>query len=489
MEPTEPSVSSTNGISCRRVFRGGCALLLALFIGKTLWLAHRVPPGVPPDEMFHLQVIDIYAGSPFLFPFSESWTSWDQPRGEYVRFGRTVKYPPLYHLLLGSVVRLAGLETFDFKTVFALRVLNIAMVVGGLWFFLRTCLLLVSPPVTLLALAAHTNVLMHTFISSAVIYDNLANAAVAAAFYYFMRSLKKADDQSAVQMLTALGAGVLAKASVLPLAIILALSWAIVRGGTGESARALKNGVVLSGPLSRLLFVVVSALTVEFYLGNIVRYGHPLPTCAILYGTTACYARSYYEQIQLASAEPTVSLLAYCWIWIDAMVRRSVGIHSFDTLVPSDSYITAVEALLAFVFTVFLVRWGRWSRLVRCLALNAVAYLVFLALYWNYLPYLDTGNLGAGINGRYAFPVLGVLCLMFAASLLSLFSGARAWVVAVLFSGMFVLFELPFAVGADEFKDFLRPRKESFYRQLPYFPNPIYDEQFRPLPPAPEVVE
>jgi hypothetical protein len=158
------------------------------FLLKGFYFCFHVPPGMPPDEMFHLQVTKLYAHSTRLFPFNDSWFTYARPLARFSIFASTTEYAYLFHFLMGAIVRFFQIDPFLWSYIPWLRLFNLGLACLTLRYsFLIWRALLPNQTSVLCAFAVITNLLMLDFLSAAVNYDNLLFVFCNAATYHCLK--------------------------------------------------------------------------------------------------------------------------------------------------------------------------------------------------------------------------------------------------------------------------------------------------------------
>ncbi|MDD2943818.1 MAG: hypothetical protein PHC51_12740, partial [bacterium] len=443
-------------------------LLFAWFILRAFHFVFITPPGLGPDEMFHLLVVDLYRNAERIFPYSNSYTSWAFPHIDYLRFGPMTRAPYLYHLILGKLIVGLSESTFDFSVIKILRFVNVVMALVNVWVFRGvSAKMLNDSRARVLAFAIYTNLMMFTFLSSVVSYDNLTNLIAITTLYFLVGIFEEVTVRRILLILITILLGTLVKTSFLPfcLAVFIVMVLALYRSKGGNCRLTVSLTSV-----DRILVVIVSCLVVlnvEFYLSNIIFYGSISPSCSVIYNGDDCLGHYAYEKRRAAYHGEAIAfardgLGSYAVKWVEYNIKTIFGIKGVVYLLPDS--------------TVFFLLWlcASFSLALKYRKLNfgkqsilgiAVVYSLFLLLNVNYPYYLETGRIDFAINGRYLFVVHGIfVCLM---------SGAMVEVCPNRFKEAFVLTLVALFLknefrlhGKGDGAEFFSPPEQGFYRSL-----------------------
>lgn len=433
MDPT----NATNGMS--RAANTAFFLLLAFFLLKMVWLAFSIAPGIPPDELTHLERIRLFADSLFM-------PAYKMPADYAV--GDVVASPPLYYLLMGKLAWLTGV---GHQGLVLLRTCNAVLIALMAWvaltWFRRLGTLLVAQ---LFFLVVLTNTPMLTFLGASLSYDNLTILLATVSLFYVTAFLDSRKPTAFWASAAAVLAGCLTKTAFLPLAVLLLviLVWRL-RGSNWQASSlrpATRKTVVLCA-----LSAILLAGNLALYGGNLVRYGTPFPTYDTVVGhknamQNRIFARqwiirkyyaheiSYQMAAQMAQAIPLqtdrsttlrlieaehnrrergetfspVDRVSYAWFWLGTVLLQITGVSAHASLVKSGLGFGLYQ--LFFVAGIFaLVRHLKGSdangHAFEALILFG-SYTLFLMQYVNYGAYVSSHSASVALQGRYVFPVL-----------------------------------------------------------------------------------
>ena len=455
-------------------------LLASYFLGRLLYFALSISPGLPPDEETHVGIIELYARSLWMLEDS----------AESYRLGLVTQVPYLYYLVMG---KLLAVDFLGIDTTLYLRLWNVALSLLTLVVAYRLATLLTeNRRVRILSLILATNTLMLTFLSASVSYDNLVNLLAVASFYCLVSFLRSGRARAGLGLLLALFLGSLTKHTFLPLAVILGITLLLARRrALLEDGRRILHSLVAREPVVvalSLLSVIALVANLWLYGGNLLRFGRVDPPCDAVLELEQCmenriFARNwvvnqyrddsftYQEAVRETSRirhagdrDHAVRLLnnerAYKLsrpealnvfdyiqaVWRQAMLPTIFGIQAHRSMLrtPNDLLAYKLIFLAAFILWVRSVSWRESERLWIVLAAAVIAYFVFLVGYVNYRGYLASHAPFLGVQGRYLFPVVWAAYLVIARSLLNSF---RRWIqigLLIVVGTVFVAGDLPY---------------------------------------------
>lgn len=429
-------------------FPFGCRLkwlvtvLLVYFGARLLYFAINISPFVPPDEVTHLGLSQIFA-KVFLLP--------DNSPATY-EYGLVTNIPWLYYWLMG---KLLPLNVFGISDLLFLRLLNIPFAFGTVYYAWRLLRLLTDNPYAqLLLVVAMTNTLMFTFLSASVSYDNLTNLLAAMAIYYLFAFFKDRSGHLLAASLICQLAGCLTKVSFLPLVLVLNLlllvhafrNFAELRASLADTFR---RPVWRTLPLLLILLLGL-ALNVQLYGGNYLKYKklnpemtqvlpleiamqNRLAARGFIYKSFMEGKISYGHAMEMASqinhagdrrdtmylinnyarfkqsGAGLMSPLEYVIPWGQRMLASVYGIMGHISMLNTGATIIPVVVLLFSTVLAILIRFwsGDAPRLAVCLATIIGFYALVLLYAINYKTYINYVNFDIALQGRYIFPVIG----------------------------------------------------------------------------------
>ena len=439
----------------------------------------RVSPGIPPDEMHHINVAGFYAEA--------SGITIQESERTYA-YGSLNTTPYLYHLALGKALHLNifGLEPWRF-----MRLINVLI---SLCAFLSVWLLVrevtTDPFARILTLVIVANIPMLNLMSGVVSYDNAVFLLAALFQLALVRFIKSATLVNLLAALLCVLLGALTKLTMLPffvpLAIVVLARWRAIF----ELLRS-KSPEIWSLQ-AKLLFaatLITTSACAMLYLGNEIRFGWLHPPASVVLGDEIVY--KYYAQhrrdvdfIATAAERPLLSIPDFIPEFFTRAVDTSLGILGHASVSRPPGFIVAYErcllpALLGFLTplalalykhrasvriatTVFITTnatllasklFARWIFPITVAIVSALSFLcerqrksavffplIFLAANFifyaavvmldnYYSTYINSRILGQAIQGRYLLPVLpNLACII---SILSFSWLPRSSVLAI----------------------------------------------------------
>jgi hypothetical protein len=406
-------------------------LLLIYFGLRLVFFALSVSSFVPPDEVTHAGLCKVFSRV-FLLP--------ENGPGTY-QFGLVTNIPWLYYWTMGKLLHLnvTGLPDLVF-----LRLLNIPLAFGTVWYAMRMLRLLTDEPLArLLLLVLLTNTAMFSLLSAAVSSDNLTNMLATMAIYYALAFFKYRSANLLPTSLLCLLAGSLTKVTFLPLVLVLAIllaGFALLQFRTFLAA--LGEGFAFRGKsrwqrVQLLLILVALGFNLQHYAGNYLHYRHLSPTVENILPTENVMqyrigARdkifrlyesqkiSYMDALQMAGeighpgdkadtfyllmnyenlkANPSLWMgpVAYAKAWFEGVVMTTFGIKGHLPMYKSPPYQIPLFVVMVLALAGLLVRWrpGESGWLAASLAVIALCYTLFLLVGVNYPAYRYYGNTG-----------------------------------------------------------------------------------------------
>lgn len=202
-------------------------------------------------------------------------------------------------------------------------------------------------------------------------------------------------------------------------------------GGFGSLWLAFKKGFVRISRRSfvalGLTFIVIMTLFIQRYGVNLIKYHKPVPDCSQVLTIKQCsnygpWIRDYTNKQIKDNDNIATSAIDYIGDWFYGMWFRSYfavdgPATQFQTrgplLIPSISVIIfSVGGVIALIFTVRRI-FKAYNAPVLWFFISAT--LIYLAALFidDYVAYVHTA-VPVAINGRYLFPVLPIVLLIFA---------------------------------------------------------------------------
>jgi hypothetical protein len=431
-------------------------LLLAYFCMRLVFFALAISASVPPDEVTHAGLCRVFS-KVFLLPVNSP---------ETYEFGLVTNTPWLYYWIMGKLLHL---NFFGIPELIFLRLLNIPLAFGTLWYVLRLLRLLTGDRLAqLLLLVVMTNTAMFSFLSASVSYDNLANLLAAMATYYLLAFFKyRSGNLLAASILCQL-AGSLTKASFLALVPVMSLLLIIHEWKNLHHFPAALRGYFQTAGHRvwwlALAILIAFGLNLQLHAGDYLHYGSLTPTMSdvipseksmenrivaretifrlytegkisymealVMTGeikhpgdkADTFYLLMNYENLKRNPAL-WMGLPQYAKVWFEGVTGSIFGIKAHQPMFKDYNYLVPFYVVMAFALLGFCVRWrpreSGW--LPACLATIACFYAGFIMYKINYNSYLYYGTPGITLQGRYLFPVIAPVYVLMCHYLLVLF--------------------------------------------------------------------
>ena len=473
------SQTETDGPVSATVAKRATVLLLAYFGMRLVFFALSISSFVPPDEVSHVGLCTIFS-KVLLLPRNspETW-----------QFGLVTTIPWLYYWIMGKLLLL---NIFGLPDLVFLRLLNVPLAFGTVWYALRLLRLLTDDRLTrLLFLVVLTNTAMFSLLSASVSYDNLTNLLAVMAIYYQSAFFKERSAGLLAASLLCQMAGSLTKTTFLPLVLALNLlllihEWKNLHALPASIGRCFRTSARRAG-MAAMLLLVAAGLNLQLYAGNYLRYGTLNPSMAIVISPEAAMnyrldARgmifnrykegkiSYLEALILTgeikhpgdkadtfyllmnyekmkrNPQLWMGPLAYAEFWSKTMLATIFGIKAHLGMFKSPPYMVPVYVVMALAALGFIVRWrpreSGWLPL--SLAAIAICYAGYLLYDVNYDTYLNYGEPSLTLYGRYLFPIIIPVYVLMCHYLLRLFRiGYIRSGLALAAALLFIIYDFP----------------------------------------------
>lgn len=468
--------------------------LLAYFGARLIFLSLNISAFVPPDEVTHAGLCKIFAKA-FLLPVNspESW-----------QFGLVTNIPWLYYWAMGKMLQL---NLFGIPDLVFLRLLNIPLAFGTVWYAVRLLRLLTSNRLTILLLVVvMTNTPMFSFLSASVSYDNLTNLLAAMATYYLFAFFRDRSAGSLIASLICQLLGCLTKFTFLPLVlalnVLLFMSGFRYLAGFASPVRNYFRTSPRRALLSVVLLLITAGLNLHLYAGNYLRYGGLNPGMeAVLSKHAAMQNRtnarglifkqykegriSYMDALILAGdikhpgdkadtfyllmnytqlkQNPALWLgpIDYAKVWSRIMLSTIFGIKAHLQIYKGPAAMMAIYAIICLAVLGFVMRWRPRTDGWYPPALMAIAaiYTGYLMYFFNYGTYKTYGEPSLTVYGRYLFPVMTAAYAVMCHYLLHLFRNRQIrLLLALATAGVFISYDFPW---------FLMNTTTEWYQWLP----------------------
>lgn len=390
--------------------------LIFLFFAISTIVATDFKRGIVPDEDWHIAVSQHFA------------STWGIPSDtpETYSLGVLTQKPYLYHWINARLLNLLNLVFSDgsnYKILVTFRLAGVLYTTLAVVFcYLLSREVIKNPWWQLMPLFLLTSTLMFVFHSAGVNYDNLTNLCAFAGIYYLVKLLKgEAFYQNTLLWMIWALAGALVKVTTLPLLAVMAVIWIVY---TFLKRRQIDFKIVLDWKIVLLLvvFTVLVVLNFLLYGVNILQYRAVLPSCTMVLPESECIKNAVYLRDKNAEENLSFSQMfngnapdPFTWLvgwWFPTMVKMTFGFAGFMWYTPSELVIALYQWWFLGVVILAIWYWKKPSLPVLGLIAIVVFYILTL-LQTNLAAELKSGFKHLGIQGRYLFPVLGGIYVLF----------------------------------------------------------------------------
>lgn len=417
-------------------------LLIGIFIIfglAILFLAIKLKMGISPDSFYHLDISKVYSttlGIPENTP--DTYKYRDITRIAY-----------LYFWINGRVL---DINNGFINEVLLLRIVNIIYSLGTVFTtYLLSKEILKGKWKRLLPIFLLTSTLMFVFLSSSINYDNLANLLSVLSIFFFIKFVKSdLNIKHLLLMVLFLCLGALTKYTLLPLAFILVVLSLIEIFRKRDKLKDIKIGkeILLLFPI--LIFIF---LNIALYGVNMFKYGSLDPNCERILTHEQCLENGVYYRdnitfpstkvegfkgtLDLILSGDRINPIFYFGNWIFDITDKIFGIMGDSSLyMPSYFKYFYLFFLLVGIF-LSAIFFKRWNRVDKYLIVIIVFYISILFLFWNYSMYLKHNHLYLGLQGRYIFPVISVMYILFSKAIFFL---KKKWQLYAILIPLIILF-------------------------------------------------
>jgi len=349
--------------------------------------------------------------------FSQTWgIPEEEPDIQYTITGQ----PYLYYWINGAVFKILQsiIPSTNLKSGLLWRLMSVVYSTLTVFFTYKLGRKLTDNPyVGILAAFFLSNILMFTYVSGGISYDNLMNLAAVAAIYHLV-SLNKGEDFVRQTVLTGIWViiGSLTKNQYLLLALIIFLAWLFF---TLRNFRKITFTFDRANIILALIFIAMLILFLGLYGVNLIRYSRITPSCSQVKTTATCrtyeYRYEYYEPFNLqwmwyvrdSLIDPIKYAATY---WIYKMAESLWGILSHQTFIPTLS--VSLHLVLTFwAACCFFYPRRIKDRIPTLLLLILISYTGFV-FFWNYKNEVEFNFQHYVVTGRYLIPILPILVVL-----------------------------------------------------------------------------
>ena len=396
--------------------------IFLVFILFSIYLVFNIKLGISPDSSYHLEVSKAYSKTLFRPDNAPDTYQWrDITRISY-----------LFFWING---RILNINNGVINEVILLRILNVIYSIGTVIVtYLLSKEIFKNKWIRLLPIFLLTNTLMFVFLSSSINYDNLANLLSVLSILFFVKFVKsKIDIKYLLLMILFLCFGALTKFTVLPLAFILVILCVVDIFRKKELLNKIKMGKEYLLLLPILFF---GFLNLELYGKNIIQYGGLEPDCNKILTHEQCLLNGVYYRdnvtfqstkidgvkgyISLITSGERVDPFRYFLKWLPNLTMKIYGIFADNSLFMPEPfwYIFILFFLIATILAV--INFKKWDSIDKYLIVIFLFYIAVLFLFQNYSMYLRFNHYYLALQGRYIFPVISIMYILFSKSLFSI---------------------------------------------------------------------
>ena len=260
---------------------------------------------------------------------------------------------------------------------------------------------------------------MFVFLSGGVNYDNLANALCMAGLFFEVRVFNgKNFLQNSLLWMIVISLGTLVKYTILPLALFMAIAWILfifIKKKNINLEKSKKSSIILMG----LFLLIIVAANVSIYGVNLLKFHSILPDCRDLYTNEQCQTSRFEERYQELVLDHKLSIIESIELgypnpieyvidsWVPNMLYRIFGILGHVSYFPS--HIIVLYRLLLFWLIILAARYMKRPSFTTISLLCMALLYAMILLIMNYNSELTYGFKQIAMQGRYIFPVIGII--------------------------------------------------------------------------------
>lgn len=384
-------------------------IIIGWFVFQAGFVAVTTSHSIPPDETAHLAQIAVYA--------NDGWDPFitQQPGTYYLgALERTPNY--LYHYVMSFPYRVIPNNWSPDAYVVTLRLVNIAFTAAGLVVFMRTLALLTKRKIVQnLTLFMMGNTLMFVFLSGALNYDNMFFFATSVAFYYLIKLLQKFSLLDLLKLSTAVAFALLVKFTFVPLAIMFAVALVVrymrelpkvLDISKKEVTKQKKPLIIMS-----VVFLMFFGFFLERYAVNFVRYGSYRPKCEKVLTYEQCMRSALYRRndtFRDKKPQNKIPEPEFVAKWMVRTHETVFGVMGHKLLNPSPVIRYGSMAIFGLMLIAVIRFVSKKDTLIIYLLTMSIVYVGVL-IFHNHALFERSGIFGMALQGRYVFPILGIL--------------------------------------------------------------------------------
>jgi 4-amino-4-deoxy-L-arabinose transferase-like glycosyltransferase len=392
-------------------------VLWLIFFGFVAFFALKLPRGVVPDETQHIDLSYAYA------------TTWGtlNDRPDTYRFGLVSHTPFLYYWINGRLINFLQIlfgNPGNWKILLTMRLFSAACAsLAVLYVYLLAREVIHSRWWQLLPVFLLTSTLMFVFLASGVNYDNLANLCCFAGIYHLTRVFTaKPFVSNSLGWLIWLMIGTLTKMTVLPLLAITVLIWIFY---VLRRRRQITLQPIPGWKVATLLIPMIglALLNLSIYGVNLLQFRAVIPPCQKVLTHEQCMENAVFRRAAetIPSTPMTLANMfdgsapdPFQWLWnfwSFEMMNMVYGITGHRIYRLPDWLANTYRLWYISILLIAVAWWKKPRFAVGALGAITIFYTLTL-LQTNLKSELDSGFHHFGIQGRYIFPVIGVMYVL-----------------------------------------------------------------------------
>ncbi|MDD2578339.1 MAG: glycosyltransferase family 39 protein [Candidatus Dojkabacteria bacterium] len=399
-----------------------------------------------PDEPHHIKLSQLYSETLGKPSNSE----------ESFHLGSIEKIPYIYHWISGRILNIKKVILPSADDLIVLRIFTVITGVINLYIAYEIVKSITKDKLQhILVVAMLSNTLMFSFSSAGVGYDPLL---ILFSFLSILLTLKLLEKNSLTLLLLliiTLLAGMLTKITFLPLALLVVIFVLVtIVKQRKEYLKEIKNTVKDKDKLKYLipLLIVISFflfLTLDLYLGNIIKYRSLTPSCTQVMKEEDCmknpvFKRSFTFREKASPSEERLEPYWYIPHWVYLMINRTYGIFAHKSMVLSYEQFSRYFGIIVLGIILFLTNCRAKNSKYKFFISLILFYIFLLMYHTNYQGYLSHGLLHVAVQGRYIFPVIISIYILVVQGLLSFKNKYIRAIIFGLVLFIFVYGNMPF---------------------------------------------
>lgn len=408
------------------------SLTISWFVFQETYFALNIKLGVSPDEIHHYTLSSLYYQTQSISLIDTVST---------YQFGAVSTTPYLYYLIMGKSL---NLNVFHLQPLIFLRIFNIILSLISLYFFYQLIKLITKDKIIqICSLIIQTNLLMYVFLSSMVSYDNLINLMSIISTFLLLKFIDKFKRIYLLLIILVTLLGTLTKFTYFPLVFIQTLILFIY-------FKKYINRQFLSKKLSPKEWMVIfpiiflTIINFNFYLNNYINYKQldPSPEKVISQELLQKYNLQFQrnqEAQKTMKDRPLINLNTFFKKYFYQTEGTIFGILGHINQIKYNNDLKPYNLLIVISLTLFLVKIKSILKNKNIVVLIIISVLYIMIVFVNnYYQYLTYRIFGLALQGRYNFPILPNLIIIFIYSLLSPFNKKIKILITILISILFI---------------------------------------------------